>query len=113
LHVSGRRMIAQGTDGLSRADHLEGVMQGTRRMEEYMPLHLDALDRSPALRELLSEVIRPIGGTFLLPEGWFTDGHKSGTYVWTPPPAAADVWSNLARHGRSDLKACTLWWCLG
>jgi hypothetical protein len=57
VHVSRRRMIAQGTDGLSRADHLEGVMQGTRRMEEYMPLHLDALERSPALRELLSEVI--------------------------------------------------------
>jgi hypothetical protein len=43
VHVSGRRMIAQGTDGLSRADHSERVMQGTRKMEAYMPLHLDAL----------------------------------------------------------------------
>jgi hypothetical protein len=29
IHVSGRRMIAQGTDGLSCADHSEGVMKGT------------------------------------------------------------------------------------
>jgi hypothetical protein len=91
IHVSGLRMIAQGTDGLSRADHSEGVMKGTQRMEEFMPLHLDPLERSPALRELLAEVVRPIGGMFLTPEGWFTEGHGFGTYVWTPPPAAAEV----------------------
>jgi hypothetical protein len=28
IHVSGRRMIVQGTDGLSRADHPRGVMSG-------------------------------------------------------------------------------------
>jgi hypothetical protein len=56
-----------------------------------MPLHLGPLDRQPALKELLREVIRPIGGSFLLPEGWFTEGHKTRTYVWTPPSAAADV----------------------
>ena len=28
VHVSGRRMIQQGTDGLSRADHSSGVMKG-------------------------------------------------------------------------------------
>ncbi len=28
IHVSGKRMIAQGTDGLSCGDHTEGVMQG-------------------------------------------------------------------------------------
>jgi hypothetical protein len=28
VHVSGKRMIAEGCDGLSRADHGEGVMLG-------------------------------------------------------------------------------------
>jgi hypothetical protein len=65
-------------------------MKGTQRMEEYMPLHVNPLERSPALLELLTEVVRPIGGTFFMPEGWFTDGHGSGTFVWTPPPAAAE-----------------------
>jgi hypothetical protein len=41
IHVSGKRMIAQGTDGLSRGDHTEGVMQG-RSMTEFIPLHLSA-----------------------------------------------------------------------
>jgi hypothetical protein len=114
VHVSGLRMIAQGTDGLLRADHLEGVMQGTKRVEEFMPLHLHPLDRSPDLMELLREVIRPIGGTFLLPEGWFTEGHKTGAYVWTPPPAAANVVvEQLGQAAKSNPKACTFWWYLG
>jgi hypothetical protein len=52
-------------------------------MEVFMPLHLDPLDQSPALKELLSEVIWPIGGTILTLEVYFTaEGHKSGTSVW-------------------------------
>jgi hypothetical protein len=27
IHISGKRMKAQGTEGLSRADHSQGVMQ--------------------------------------------------------------------------------------
>jgi hypothetical protein len=105
VHVSGRRMIAQGTDGLSRADHLEGVMKGTQRMEEYMPLHLDPLERSPELRRWLEDLVRPLGAEFLRPEGWFTTGHGHGTFVWTPPPAAADVvveQLGRARHKRPE-----------
>ena len=33
IHVSGKRMIAQGTDGLSRGEHTEGVMQGRAMIE--------------------------------------------------------------------------------
>jgi hypothetical protein len=43
-------------------------------------------------------------GTFLLPEGWFTDGHKSGTYVWTPTPAAADVVVVVEQLGQARQK---------
>ena len=41
IHVSGRRMIAQGTDGLSHGDHSLGVMRG-EYMRSFSPLHLDA-----------------------------------------------------------------------
>eukprot|EP00978_Attheya_sp_CCMP212_P037942 scaffold183200_cov67-Attheya_sp.AAC.3 len=43
IHVSGRRMIAQGTDGLSRGDHLQSVMQGLP-MTAFMPLYLDLFE---------------------------------------------------------------------
>jgi len=35
-------MIAQGTDGISRGDHLQGVMAG-QRFNKFIPLHLDAI----------------------------------------------------------------------
>src|SRR6056300_31347 len=50
IHVSGTRMIQQGTDGISRADHSNGVMSGDN-MVQHIPLHLDAIQRSPILKE--------------------------------------------------------------
>ncbi len=47
VHVSGKRMISQGTDGLSRGDTSFGVMAGIS-MLTYVPLHLSALDRQGA-----------------------------------------------------------------
>jgi hypothetical protein len=91
VHVSGRRIISQGTDGLSRAVHSEGVMKGTQGMEKFMPLHLDPLVRSPTLKGWLENLVGPIGGVFLEPEGWFTTGHGDGTFVWSLAPAAAEV----------------------
>ena len=43
VHVSGKRMIAQGTDGLSRGQLGEGVMEGLD-MLDFVPLHLSAAD---------------------------------------------------------------------
>ena len=48
IHVSGRRMIDCGVDGLSRGDHTTGIMQGND-IRTYVPLHLNAFTRSPAL----------------------------------------------------------------
>ena len=44
IHISGTRMIRQGTDGFSRGDMLEGVLKG-RDMLSFVPLHLSALER--------------------------------------------------------------------
>jgi hypothetical protein len=84
IHVSGKRMIAQGTDGLSRGDHTEGVMQG-RAMTEFIPLHLTAFARSPALKDWMSQSFGEMNHTFLEPKGWFSTGHQDGNFIWAPP----------------------------
>jgi hypothetical protein len=102
IHVAGKRMIAQGTDGLSRGDKSTGVMQRIS-MEAFVPLHLSALCRSTSLRPWLTAAAKGLEPVFLEPEGWFTTGHGLGTFVWHPAPAAADVvveQLGKARHKR-------------
>ncbi len=38
VHVSGKRMITQGTDGLSRGDHSSGVMKGLDMTGRILPM---------------------------------------------------------------------------
>ena len=103
-HVSGRRMIDQGADGLSRGDHTTGVMAGDHTLK-HVPLHLDAFTRSPALREWVEDLTHGLDATFLTPEGWYEDTNKEGVFIWSPPPAAADVVVErlgIARHKRPN-----------
>jgi hypothetical protein len=90
VHVSGRRMIAQGTDGLLRADHSEGVMQG-KPMEDFIPLHLSPTQREPAVKEWIHEVTQGLDFSWLSLKDWFTEAHTQGNFVWNIPPAAAEV----------------------
>jgi hypothetical protein len=98
--VSGKRMIAQGTDGLSRGDLTTGVMKGDH-MLDYVPLHLLVVDRSNKQVEWLLLACLPLGPgekwTRLTESEWFDapfwDG---GAFLWTPPPCAADVAVSLA-----------------
>ena len=120
IHVAGSRMIAQGTDGTSRGDLGEGVMKG-QSMLSFVPLHLTALERCPALREEILRIVLPRNGessiTFLDYEDWFERAHDivggqknndgvwiptyaSGTYVWTPPPAGALLAVEQLRRAR-------------
>ena len=125
IHVAGTRMIQQGTDGLSRGDFSTGVMQG-QSILSFVPIHLSCLERSTKLKEWIVSMVPPAAGEeeiiFLDSSGWFERGHdiiggcknddgiwtpkyKSGTYVWTPPPAAALVaveQLRRARHKRED-----------
>ena len=94
IHVPGSRMIAQGTDGLSRGDHSQGVMRGTP-MLSFVPLGRSALERSPALRGWV-ETWWPSKAVGRLewhcdPADWFDRCHRRGNHVWLPPPAGADV----------------------
>jgi hypothetical protein len=90
IHVSGRRMIAQGTDGLSRADHSEGVMRG-RDMKTFIPLHLTAHAREPKVKEWFEGATSGLDFSWLSPAGWFSDAHTQGNFIWSVPPAAAEV----------------------
>ena len=48
IHISGKRMIAQGTNGCSRGSLLEGVMAG-KDMLTFVDLALPATERHPPL----------------------------------------------------------------
>jgi hypothetical protein len=103
-HCSGKRMIAQGTDGVSRGQLDEGVLNGNDMMS-YIPLHLSAIQRHPRIESWIKSWLGPTAET-LTPEDWFERGHdmkggrvsadgfwrptiKAGKFIWAPPPGAA------------------------
>jgi len=91
IHVAGTKMQAQGTNELSRGSLSSGVLQG-RNMLSYIPLHRSSLERSPTLQPWISTWFQSGSAvTFLDPLGLFTTGHQAGSYVWAPPPGAAEV----------------------
>ena len=111
VHVAGTRMIAQGTDGLSRGSFLEGVVSGSQ-MLSFVDLALPATIRSPGVIEFVKSWVEPVAGDLriLSPEEWFVEGHgivggrkdargmwipshaKNGkAYLWSPAPVIADV----------------------
>jgi hypothetical protein len=59
IHVLGKQMMqAQGMDGVSRGQLLEGIMDG-ESMISFIPFHKTALDWSPTLKGWLTEFISP------------------------------------------------------
>ena len=122
IHVAGTRMIAQGSDGLSRGNLSEGVMRGTE-MSSFIPLNESALERSSTLKHWI-ESWATGDLEFLSPKDWFLRGHdivegnfetnvdgfnwplyRKGTFVWSPPPAAAETMLEevrKARHRRTE-----------
>ena len=126
IHVAGTRMIEQGTDGLSRGDLLEGVLNG-KRMLSFIPLHLSALEREPALKDWILSWAgsgRKEKIEFLSPVDWFVRGHdicgyrvnsdgrklptyRKGILVWMPPPAAARQALEELRQARHKRQVST------
>jgi hypothetical protein len=73
--VSGHRMQAQGTDGLSRGDLFAGVMRGQPLLSQ-VPLHLSAIDRSPGVYSWCHSLAPNSYHLLCLsPAQWFTVGH--------------------------------------
>jgi hypothetical protein len=105
-HVAGKRMIRQGTDGVSRGQLKEGVTIG-ESMLSFVPFHLTSFERHPPLKDWISGWFGS-DAEFLEPKDWFERGHgmhggdwdprgfwrpltKPGKFVWCPPPGAAEV----------------------
>jgi len=114
-HVSGKRMVKQGTDGISRGHLREGISIG-EQMLSFCPWNLSSLDRSKELKGWLLEVFGK-RLEFLEPHQWFNRGHdhaggsrddngfwrlklRKGSFVWSPPPAAADAALEELRKAR-------------
>jgi len=90
VHVSGRRMIKQGMDSLSRGDHSQGSMN-RELMRSFIPLHLTAFERSQDLLKWMKMVTKGMGVRYLKPLEWFKNYHDFGNFVWAPPPVAGEV----------------------
>ena len=123
IHVSGKRMIAQGTDGCSRGFLMEGVMAG-EDMLSFVDLGKSAVERHPPVLDWIRSWTEQVKIVPLTPEGWFEEGHgitggaldkrniwipnhepSNQWHLWCPPPAAADAALEelaKARHKRTD-----------
>ena len=123
IHVSGTRMIAQGTDGCSRGVLMEGVMAG-QGMLSFVDLDKSACERSSSLLPWIRSWCGYPNMEPLTPAEWFVEGHgiiggdrdKRGVWIpnheeggnmhlWAPAPAIADAMLEellKARHKRTD-----------
>jgi hypothetical protein len=89
--VAGTRMIAQGTDGLSRGDLFNGVLAGQVFLS-FVPLDKGAPEQSEGLLEWLTSTSpRKKGWKVLDKVGWFDEGFEDGNHIWAPPPAIANA----------------------
>ena len=108
LHVSGTRMIAQGTDGVSRGFLGGGIMSG-EATTSFIPIHLSALQRSPSLIKWIRSWLCK-DAISLSEMDWFDVGHDIDgwemgldgferpvinqgrtSYVWSPRPYVTDI----------------------
>lgn len=104
-HVSGKRMIAQGTDGLSRGDHSTGSMAGSS-ISSFIPLHLSPFHRSETLLPWIEDVLQDSAPMVLSYDNWFDSAlNQNGTFVWNAAPASAEFVVerlSVARHKRPN-----------
>jgi hypothetical protein len=76
FHIAGTRMIQIGIDGLSRGEMQLGALASTPTSAA--PLHLSALERSPALLGWLHEWLG-FNSNIAKPEDWFYAAQQAGS----------------------------------
>ena len=89
VHVAGKRLIAQGTDGLSRGQTAVGAMAGdVAGVQHWNPLH----GGLPTIRKPLLEHCRNIFGHqphLRHPDSWTADCIVGRDTLWYPHPLLA------------------------
>ncbi len=109
IHVSGKQMIAPGTDGCSRGSLMEGVMAGCD-MLSFVDLACTAVERHPPVLDWVQSWTDQPKLEPLTPEQWFVEGHgitggkldnhrvwlpahgrKNELFLWAPQPPGADT----------------------
>ena len=75
IHVFGKRMIEQRTDGLLRGQLMDRVMRGIC-MQHFIPLKETVLDRSPFFQGWVEGWMREKDIEWLKPKDWFVRGHN-------------------------------------
>jgi hypothetical protein len=76
VHVAGTRMIAQGTDGLSRGIMFEGIVCGND-MLSFVDLSKTALEQHQGVLDYIKSWLHSSlsSSKLLSPEEWFQEGH--------------------------------------
>lgn len=128
VHIAGTRMIAQGTDGVSRGNLLEGVLAGND-MLSFVPLHETAFDRSPSLKDWIKEWLPDLSFDFLTENDWFDKGlgisdsyrhhpnmwcpdYDDNGKIWTPAPTSAfTAMTELVRSRHMDSSRTHIFVC--
>jgi hypothetical protein len=83
-------MIHQGTEDLSRGGGMGPATQGLS-LSWVVNLHFSALEQNPEVLDWIRSWTGVLNLEVLSPEGWYTNGHKQGNFLWNPPPASADA----------------------
>jgi hypothetical protein len=76
IHVAGKRMMAQGTDGFSRGVDTEGIMNGSSFLS-FVPLNETVLERQPQPITSWVESWFGVHGSFawITPNDWYHNAH--------------------------------------
>jgi hypothetical protein len=110
IWIAGMRMIQQGTDDLSRGGGAGLAKQGLSMTSE-VPLSLGALERNALLEPSIRSWAGEEGLVTLTPDGWFSDAHARGFFLWAPPPASdAEAVDQLC--GAVHKRPCCLYVCV-
>jgi hypothetical protein len=109
IHILGKRMIVQGTDGYSHGSLMEGVM-ARGDMLTFVDLAHGAVDQHPPLLKWVRSWTGRSCLEALFLEGWYEKGHeinggdvdghrfwilshckRDQKFLWAPAPAVADA----------------------
>jgi hypothetical protein len=81
--IAGTRMIQQGTDDLSWGGGMGPATQGVS-LSGVIPLHFSVLEQSPVVLDWIRSWTCMLKLEVLSPEGWCTNGHKQGNFLYPP-----------------------------